>query len=223
MKRTYYSILATAILAVMVAACGGGGSGSGGSSGGKKSAKITMTTEEGGKFEFYLTGSGVATVNWGDGSEKISRTLDNNNEWGVNFRHDYPNANIRTITINGENITGLQIGIHHDIITSIDVSRCSELTRLEINFSKLTSLNISKNTALTYLNVEANQLTSLDVSRNTALTSLSVGGQLTTAALNALFRSLHRNAGEKRIYIGGNPGERDCDRSIAESKGWTFR
>jgi len=152
-----------------------------------------MTTEESG-ISFILAGSGVATVDWGDGSEKISLTL---NENGVYFRHTYPNASIRTIIINGDNIMGL----HCDGITSLDVSRCTELKSLSISGSLITSL---------------------DVSKNTALTNLGVGGQLTSSALNALFRTLHNNAGEKRIWISNNPGSNDCDRSIAESKGWTF-
>jgi len=254
MKRIYYSILATAILAVMIAACGGR-SGSGGGSGSKNSAKLTMTTEEGGNFSFTLYGSGVATVDWGDGSEKVSLTL---SEHRVAFRHTYPNATIRTISINGDNITGLQC---YDI-TNLDVSRCTELeilschgqfksldvsrntalksltvghklTSLDVSkntalilldvfCSQLTSLDVSKNTALIELRVSS-QLTSLDVSRNTALKRLDVSGQLTSSALNALFRTLHSNAGEKYINIYNNPGANDCDRSIAESKGWTFR
>jgi YD repeat-containing protein len=46
------------------------------------------------------------------------------------------------------------------------------------------------------------------------------GNQLTTAALNALFGTLHSNRGY--INIEGNPGEEDCNRSIAKNKGWSF-
>jgi len=63
--------------------------------------------------------------------------------------------------------------------------------------------------------------------------------QLTAAALNALFQSLHSNtisggnssggndpfgsSGEKVVEIQNNPGEATCDRSIATSKGWTVK
>ena len=46
-------------------------------------------------------------------------------------------------------------------------------------------------------------------------------------ALNALFRTLHTNTVltdrvlEYVLEIYDNPGERNCDRSIATSKGWT--
>jgi len=72
----------------------------------------------------------------------------------------------------------------------------------------------------------------LDVSRNSALGILSIAGnQFTTTALNDLFRSLpYRDRTETfggTIIISfrsgsGNPGNFDCDRSIALEKGWSF-
>jgi len=303
MKKVVLNHLVIAALAVAAAftSCGGG-SGSSGSGGGKSSGKIKMTTERGGDFSFNLTGSGVATVDWGDGSEKVSLTL---NENEVRFSHEYPNASIRTITINGDNITGMQCSW----ITSLDVSRCTEMTKLGVNQSEFKNLDISKNTALTKLSFSSVRIASLDVRKNTSLTSLScsditltsldvsnntaltdlylkdlrsltsldVSGAtalttlsvwrsflltsldvskntalillevqevplksldvsentaltwlrvpittLTTSALNDLFGTLHSNAGEKKIDINGNPGSKDCDRSIALRKGWTF-
>ena len=55
---SYFVIAAFAVSAVLTS-CGGGGSSS--------SYKIKMTMEKDGKFDFYLKGSGVATVDWGDG------------------------------------------------------------------------------------------------------------------------------------------------------------
>ena len=240
MKKVVLNYVVIAALAVAAAftSCGGGsGSGSGG---GKSSGKIKMTTEEGGDFSFRLAGSGVATVDWGDGSEKVSLTLSEGRVGsgrGVQFHHTYPNASIRTITIDGDNIMALECRY----ITSLDVSRCSELIQLDCTSDNLKKLDVSKNTALTDLQVNAQlssldlsknvallslglvrtQLTSLDVSKNTALTGLLVSGnQLTSSAINALFGTLHSNdvGVQKRIYIGG-----DGDRSIAEKKGWTVQ
>ena len=205
----YLVIAALAVAAVLVSSCGGG-SGSSGSGNGKSSGKIKMTTEKGDDILFRLAGSGVATVDWGDGSEKVSLTL---NEYSVEFKHTYPSATIRGITINGDNVTKLECWD----ITSLDVSRCTELTYLWCG-GQFTSLDLSKNTELTYLWC-GGQITSLDLSKNTALTNLNVlFTKLDAAALNAMFRTLHSNAGEKIIY------ERtmDCDRSIAENKGWRF-
>ena len=197
-NKRWLSMLVIVALVVSAAftSCGGGsGSGSGT---GKSSGKITMTTEQGGNFCIRLSGSGVATVDWGDGSEKVSLTLD---EYRVNFQHVYPSATIRTITINGENITGLVID--NNFITNLDVSRCTELTKLMF-FGPITSLDLSKNTALTDLMFQQ--------------------VELTTAALNDLFKSLHSNAVEKRInFISYSPGaQHDCDISILERKGWVI-
>ena len=286
MKRVVlnYLVIAALMVAAVCMSCGGSGSRSG-SSGGKGSGKIKMTTELGGYFRFLLDGSGVATVDWGDGSEKASLTLPKY------FDHTYPNATIRTVTINGDNITKLNC----QDITGLDVSRCTELTNLQC-IGSITSLDVSKNTALTELDLRCWQLSSLDVSKNTALTQLFVSGGLTsldvrrntaltaldvsynkltatalntlfgtlhsntvppvqgflnesknqvltalkntykqlgTATLNAEFGSLHSNTAllaqssgydiAKIIKIGNNPGTADCDRTIAEKKGWTVR
>ena len=227
-----YVVIATLSVAAVFTSCGGGG----GSGSGKSSGKIKMTTEQGGDFGFSLKGSGVATVDWGDGSEKVTLTLNEDRE--VEFKHTYPSATIRTININGDNITGLFC----KDITSLDVSRCTELTVLRCNSYYLKSLDVSKNIKLTTLSCLSYHLTSLDVSKNTMLEKLAChgiqlttldlskntvltdlyfdGNQLTAAALNALFGTLHSNAGKKLISIDNNPGSKDCDRSIAERKGW---
>ena len=112
-----YFIIATFSVSVALTTCGGGIGGS--------SYKIKMTTEEE-NISFYLKGSGVATVDWGDNSEKVTLTL-SEEMFGTRFEHSYPNASIRTITINGDNITELSC----DNFTSLDASRCSELIKSE--------------------------------------------------------------------------------------------
>ena len=184
MKKSVLNFVIAALVMAVLTACGSGG--------GSGSYKIKMTTESGGGFDFFLNGSGVATVDWGDGTEKVSLTL--NEENGVRFNHDYPSASIRTITIYGDDITKLRC-----VVTSIDISRCTELKRLQVlglgsNFNvskntaltelicngKFTSLDVSKNTALTYLSCHG-LLASLDVSKNTALINLScVNTQITS-------------------------------------------
>ena len=200
MKKVVLNYLV--IIAILAAFTSCGGSSSSGGSGSKSSEKIKMTMEDEGKFGFGLVGSGVATVDWGDGSEKVSLTLhevENIEYDGVLFEHTYPNASIRTITITGDNITGLIC----QRITSLDVSRCTELKQLVCNYTRLTSLvDVSKNTALTYLRCHDFNLTDAD--------------------MNVLFGMLHGNAGEKVISLATNTGLADIDRSIAEKKGWTF-
>ena len=69
------------------------------------------------------------------------------------------------------------------------------------------------------------QLTSLDVKNNSTLESISCqNNNFTVDALNTLFKTLHSNNIENKIiYISNNPGADDCDRSIAERKGWIVR
>ena len=192
-RNNFWGITCFALLLATVTlmmGCGGG-------SGGGGSAKIKMTTEKDGYIDFNLAGSGVATVDWGDDSEKVTLTLDEN---GVTFEHRYPNATIRTITVYGDNIkrfccwemglTSLDVSkntaltslecYRRNKLTNLDVSKNTTLTKLSCGNNQLTSLDVSKNTALTYLSCGNNQLTSLDVSKNTALTYLSCGwNQLT--------------------------------------------
>ena len=115
-------------------------------------------------------------------------------------------------------------------ITALDVSNNIALDFLSFERNQLTALDVSNNTALTSLFCNNNQLTVLDVSNNTALWNLYCNDNLFTAAvLNALFGTLHSNTvyypwggeAQKRIFIGGNPGTGTCDKTIAESKGWT--
>ena len=230
-KLKFSSVAATIVACIavcmMLAGCSG-------------SYKIKMTTETD-KVNFYLRGSGVATVDWGDGSEKVSLTL--NEEDVVEFEHTYPYASIRTITVNGENITILDC--RDILLTTLDVSKNTALTHLDCSDNKLTNLDVSKNTVLTYLDCDFNQLTTLDVSKNIAMIYLSCGynsltsldvsknnvlsllmcpnNKFTTEGLNALFGTLPRNPiiEDKEIILHGMPGLELCDKSIAELKGWS--
>ncbi|MDD8049125.1 MAG: InlB B-repeat-containing protein [Thomasclavelia sp.] len=79
-------------------------------------------------------------------------------------------------------------------LTSIDLSKNTALTELELFDNQLTSLDISKNTALTSLSCENNQLTNLDVSKNTSLEALyCYDNQLTNldVSKNTALTSLH--------------------------------
>ncbi len=175
-------------------------------------AVITMTTKAT-KVSFTVAGKGEITIDWGDG--KISN-LNNAIEsemipgWFV-FAHEYSGTTAHSIVITGN------------------------VTTLYCRNNQLTALDVSRNTALTDLNCDWNQIKSLNVSKNTTLWALScAGNQLTTSALNDLFKTLPDYSGSDivgAIYIStrndnseiGNPGIFDCDRSIAEKKGWGFR
>ena len=118
------------------------------------------------------------------------------------------------------------LGCGSNQLTTLDVSKNTALTELSCCWNKLTSLDVSKNTALIYLNLYGNQVKTLDMSKNTALTRLVCSYNLLKSdALNNLFDTLHdKNISgyndTKDVEIEGNPGEEDCDITIAEKKGW---
>lgn len=241
--------------------------------------KINMTTQTGRHIAFRLSGSGMATIDWGDGAEREVVTL--NEDDGVKIDHMYPGASTHAIAVYGENITALDC--KGNTLTYLDVSKNTELTCLDCsdnqqshldvskngalqvlwcNGNQLTHLNLEQNTQLTELYCYCNSLTRLDLGKNTALVRLNCSqnqlthlnlsmntelkrmdcyeNRLTTLdfnkntklnyavcsdnriaaeELNALFATFFRGAAGK-IFIGGNPGEKECDRSIAESRGW---
>ena len=145
---------------------------------------ITMTTSAE-CLRFGLMGSGIAIVDWGDGSKKDTVKLELVGEDGWSrIRRTNLDTTHRTITITGKNITGLDCDAKFIIsyvdrkppacnqITGLDVSRNAALTYLECGRNRLTKLDVSKNAALKKLSCIDNQLTELDVSKNTVLTWL---------------------------------------------------
>ena len=86
----------------------------------------------------------------------VVRNMDIRNLKGIEF---FPN--LKYLNCNGNELT------------SLDVSKNTELAGLYCYENQLTELDVSKNTALKTLVCGANQLSSLDVSKNTALKELS--------------------------------------------------
>ncbi len=201
---------------------------------------ITLTTA---KSEVSLTlripvDARDITIDWGDGKKSNindaswDATIDDNR--GVHYTYEYSNNTEHTIIITAQI---LELDCRDMQITHLDLSKIKTLTRLRCERNKLTTLDVSTNTALNRLECDYNQITSLDVSKNTSLSLLScVGNQLSASALNDLFRTLPYkrgsdfNEGEVGfIFIShrhpgpaDNPGVWDCDRSIAEERGWEF-
>lgn len=74
---------------------------------------------------------------------------------------------------------------YNNQLSSLDLSKNTELTYLNCRYNQLTSLDISKNTELTYLSCDNNQLSSINVSTNTALIELyCYNNQLTSLDLS---------------------------------------
>jgi hypothetical protein len=107
-------------------------------------------------------------------------------------------------------------------LNKLHVSSAIKLKKIECSQNNLTRLDISKNVELVELYCGSNQLINLDVSRNLKLQVLACqNNKFNSEALNEIFNSLP-SVQNGQISIIGNPGERDCNKSIAEKKGWVF-
>lgn len=108
-------------------------------------------------------------------------------------------------------------------LSYLDVSKCTALKQLACGRNSLTSLDVSKCSKLIRLNCDENALIALDVSKCMVLISLNCNNnQLSTSALNSLFKSLpKRNPDDEAVITCyNNSGFETCDKTIATRKGW---
>ena len=106
-----------------------------------------------------------------------------------------------TMTVYGD-IIGLDCRKNEKNITSIDVSRNTQLKFLYCCNNKLSSLDLSKNTELFVLNCNDNKLSRLDVSKNTQLRGLfCYGNNFSTQALDAIYCALPDRTGKDNGLI----------------------
>jgi len=168
------------------------------------SKQMTITMQPLASVKIKIGGSGTMTINWGDGKESETHTLktytgmlDDNR-----YFYSYSGSTPRIVTISGQNITHIRFEDNGTYI--------------------LTELDVRYNTSLMFLYCCKHQLRGLDVSGNTNLYSLSIrSNNLSSPALNSLFESLHDNDFDKGIDISFNPGTDNCNKKIAENKGWS--
>ena len=112
-------------------------------------------------------------------------------------------------------------------LTSIDVSKNTELVTLECKDNQLTSLDLSKNTKLRCLYCERNKLTSLDVSACPELFDLFCeGNQILGSGMDMLVNSLHEKLfGSEKLQVRNESYTQDnlmtpSQVKIATDKGW---
>jgi hypothetical protein len=197
---------------------------------GEKTANCIVTVENSGPramvvmiafadhdMEIVLAGTGAVKINWGDETEEnftLSTTP-------TSYKHDCASTFGQVITITGNNVTYMEC-ISFDI-KFVDVSKNTKLTELYCGGSFMDNIDLSKNTKLKKFTCYSD-LSGLDVSKNTALIELDVKYcNFLADKLNALFETLHDKPiqGGKTIYIGVYGNSEECDKSIAEQKGWT--
>ena len=205
--------------------------------------EITLTTTKSSVL-IQISGYGTMTIDWGDNTkiETFSFTGADPEYVVHDFTHTYSVNSMHAMTIRGDSIT--HFGCAGNGLTKLDVSKNPALIVLLCGYNpiehldvknnialvsllcyrnQLTDLDVSNNPELVMLNCLDNQITKLDVSKNIKLYSLSCPyNYLTTEALNTMFGTLHNftYGRVKEVDISGNPGMDDCDKNIAENKGW---
>ena len=142
---------------------------------------------------------------------------------------------------------------NYELLTAINVSTNTQLTKLDCAQNQLMTLDVSKNVNLTELNCAQNQLTTLDVNKNVNLTVLgcfanqiskldvSTNSQLTelymfdnnfsTTTLNALYCSLPNRSGQKRgeLFLANDDLDKfiqlakSTSKAITDSKNWAIK
>ena len=115
-------------------------------------------------------------------------------------------------------------------LTVLDIKNAvASLEILECNNNQLTSLDVSGASKLKRLWCSDNILEELKIKGCTSLTTLWCRrNQLSTSVINQLFNDLptisadYSISGHGQLDVSRNPGDVDCDKSIAEKKGWYF-
>lgn len=136
---------------------------------------ITMTTKlkVGKEFNLTVQGSDISIV----GAEKKTDSTYTVTSQTIKIEGEVqslkcPQNQLTSLTLERcSSLTELIFPWNFDI-TSLDLSSCTALTKLDCTGGGLTSLDLSHNTALEVLKCSCYKLTSLDLSHNTALTEL---------------------------------------------------
>ncbi|MDR2890857.1 MAG: fimbrillin family protein [Alistipes sp.] len=133
---------------------------------------MTLTTAQLGGFTMllYVSGSGTATFDWGDGSEPTTVTMPEFGSPALEVRHSFTGSTPYEVVVEGEvaHLTG-----DNNSIGGFDGSRNPGLRELFLNNNKLTTLDVGANTSLVKLSCGQNALRALDVSALTQLEELS--------------------------------------------------
>ena len=94
----------------------------------KGEKKITMRLHHDGELLFWIAGSGIVLIDWGDGSPEEKSKLTKNSK---HYCHSYTDTSARTITITSKNITYLEC-------------RKCQLSNLDASKTELTNLIMTK-------------------------------------------------------------------------------
>lgn len=195
---------------------------------------ITAITTKEGDFDYWIAGSGEATIDWGDGSEVQTITLKPLTKGDIlylwnredhSFPHSYAAAGAKTVTITGADITGFY-SHYSGGITMLDVTHVPGLLSLDCNSEQLTALDISGNPALHDLYCFYNGIEEFTIGEHPDLTIIGCDtNNMSRATLVNIFNALPMRAPEDgaTMWCGYNPGFEEltaADYEIANDKNW---
>ena len=153
------------------------------------------------EFTVGLNAPGKVQVDWGTGElvEQEAAAAYDGYENALTFKGT-PSGEVK-IYAEGINyfeaFTMMSGGVVVDGISSVDVSKATALTTIDVHNNQLTTIDLSKNTALKKINVSANKLTAVDFSANTAATDVRVNDNEITSFTLA--------DGVATLYLSNNP------------------
>lgn len=142
--------------------------------------KVTINGYESStKFKFSAKGAGFTDFSFINSDTIETFEIDG----------DYPNSlniyNIPGISeLEVSHINTKVLDFHNLNLSSIDLTKNTDLTELYLYNNKLTSINLSKNTQLTKLNLSDNELQSINLRQNTLLTDLLLNNNSSISTLN---------------------------------------
>ena len=148
-----------------------------------------------------LNGAGKVKVDWGNGEieeQDVAGAYDGYDN-AVTFKGT-PSGEVKIFgdsVIYFESWTGMTEGVIVNGISSIDVSKATALTTLDVHNNLLNTIDLSQNVALKKINVSANQLTAIDFSVNTAATDVRMNDNKIT--------SFKLADGVATLYLSNNP------------------
>ena len=111
----------------------------------------------------YVTKSTCVKFNDNNFKSYCVNNFDSNNDGEISFDEA---REVKSITVNADDIESLS-GIEH--FTSLEFLSANGSTAKDIPNGKISSIDISKNTQLKYLYLERNKLTGIDISKNELL------------------------------------------------------
>jgi hypothetical protein len=174
----------------------------------KLHSALTITINSTATSSHTISLKGISTttgsVDWGDatsnnfsssGTATVTHTYATPGVYTVTIGLTSPTADITDFTSSIAQITAVSglgnlpnlktINLHHNQLTTLDLTSNPELTEISLYNNSLTSINVTNNIKLVTLSASFNNISSIDLTHNTNLFLLSIPkNQLTTVDLS---------------------------------------